>query len=166
MLKSKIKDDNLAKLLLKKIRLEVCQGQVILQLGDKHEQITEMLERANMLKKVSELSEAELKKKSYSYVIADMDSAELDDFEGFLDKIAPTIIRPGLLIIVGTNLCTLKNKIKFLLNKAPREFSRPNRSVPTSYVRDTMLKKGFFVKNRFWRYDDKFLIMADIPLDA
>ncbi len=159
----KAKEEKLHRLMLKKIRIEIGQGKVILQVSEKHKQIAEMLAPANLLKTVLELSDLELKKKSHSYVIADLDSPELDDFEGFLDIIAPTIIRPGLLMIVGTNMSTLKNKIALFMNKLPEASTRPIRSVPTDYVRDMLLRKGFFVKNRFWFYDDKFLIMADIP---
>ena len=159
----KLKDDKLAPLLLKKIRLEVRRGQSILQIGEKHNQITEELGAVNMLQKVSSLEEIPFKKKAYSYVIADLDSPALDDFDAFLERVAPLIIRPGLLIIVGTNLCRLSDKIRLFLGKTPKNFQRPNRAVPSGFLRDKLLEKGFFVKNRYWQYSDKFLIMADIP---
>jgi hypothetical protein len=165
------KDEQLAKLLLKKIRLEMGQGQAILQISDKHNQITEMLETCNQVTKVSNIDELRNKglrnlRKSFTYVIADMDSPQLDDFDNFLQIVAPMIIRPGLLIIVATNLCTTASKIDFCFGNAPKDFTRPLRAVPPGYLRNKLLEKGFFIKNRFWHYDDKLLIMADIPLSC
>lgn len=166
--KEVIQDDKLAKLLLKKIRLEVTKGQAILHVSKKHNQITEMLEANNLITKVESLTEffdqnPEIRKKAFTYVIADMDNESLDDFDKFLDKAAPLIIRPGLLIIVATNMTRLSDKIRLFFGKSPKKFTRPLRSVPEGYLRDKLLEKGFFVKNRYWHYGDKLLIMADIP---
>lgn len=160
-----VKDDILHKLMLKKIKIEVREGQAILQIGDKHKQITEMLETGNLLTKVNSWEQIDFKKKSFTYVIADMDCSVLDDFEQFLDKVAPLIIRPGLLIIVASNLCTLKNKLSFLFEAELESFNRPNRAIIPGYLRNRLIEKGYFIKNRYWSYDDKVLIMADIPVN-
>lgn len=159
-----VTDDKLHKLMLKKIKIEVREGQTILQIGNKHKQITEMLEPNNLITKVNSWDQMDFKKKSFTYVIADMDCSMLDDFDQFLDKIAPLIIRPGLLIIAATNLCTFKNKLSFLFEAELEGFSRPNRAIVPGYLRNRLIEKGYFIKNRYWSYDDKVLIMADIPV--
>lgn len=168
-LKTKCDNDQLHKLLLKKIRLEITSGQTVLHVSSKQDQITEMLVGGNLLTKISSLDEIATKqiqtKKAFSYVIADMDSPALDDFEKFLDLAASMIIRPGLLIITASNLCAFKNKINFCFDNAPENFTRPIRAVPSGYLRNRLIEKGFFVKNRYWAYDDKLLIMADIPIN-
>ena len=159
--------ESLHKFLLKKIKKEIGTGQSILHLSAKQDQIDEVLLPANNLLKASSLDDLNLNslKKSFGYVVADMDLTELDDFNKFLDKIAPIIVRPGLLIIVATNLCTLSNKIAFLFESEAPDLKRPSRAVTAGYLRNTLLKKGFSVKNRFWQYDSKLLIMADIPVN-
>lgn len=152
--------------LIKKIKKEILPGQNILHISDKHGQIDEYFGRENHLVKIRSLNELEHQNnhKSFNYVIADMDMSDLDDFNKFLDRIAPIIIRPGLLIIIASNLCTWQNKISFWFGSEPEDFTRPARAVPPAYLRNHLLAKGYKVKNRFWQYDKKLLIMADIPI--
>ncbi len=162
-------DDKLQRLCLKKIKKEIGSGQAILHLSLKQKQISTLLESENNYTKASsleELSRLGLSKthKAFTYVIADMDLPELDKFDSFLDKVAPMIIRPGLLIIIASNLCTFRNQISIWFGNELENFTRPVRAVPGGYLRNHLLEKGYFVKNRFWQFDEKLLIMADIPL--
>ncbi len=158
------------KLLLKKIRLEIGTGQSILHLSESQEAITEMLSSSNMLLKCSSLEDAlskiSAKSKAFTYVIADLDLPALDDLDNFLGKTAPLIIRPGKLIILADNLCTGNNLSSFLFGNAPSNFKRPLRSVPPQYLKNKLIEHGYFVKNRFWRYDGRLLIMAETPVAA
>jgi len=159
-------EEKLHKFLLKKIKKEVGTGQSVLHLSSKQTAIDASLQESNQVLKASSLGDLNCNqlKKSFAYVIADMDMSDLDDFNKFLDKIAPLIVRPGLLIITGSNLCTLSNKIAVLFGSEAPELKRPSRAVTPAYLRNSLLKKGFSVKNRFWQYDNKLLIMADIPV--
>lgn len=163
LLGQELKDENLHKLMLKKIKIEVRTGQAVLQISDKHNQVTELIKTHNSLQKVNSFADVNKQKKSYTYVIADLDNPSLDDLDKFLDEVASMIIRPGLLIIIATNLCDMKGSLQLLFGHAPEHFSRPCRAVPPGYLRNKLLEKGYFVKNRYWQYDKKLLIMADIP---
>jgi hypothetical protein len=158
--------EKLHKFLLKKIKKEVGTGQSVLHFSDKQDPIDESLKANNSILKVSSLEHLNLNelKKSFAYVIADMDMPDLDDFNKFLDRISPLIVRPGLLIITASNLCTFSNKIAVLFGCEAPDLKRPSRAVTPAYLRNALLKKGFSVKNRFWQYDNKLLIMADIPV--
>jgi len=155
------------KLLLKKIRLEIGSSQSILHLSDKHDEIDRQLELGNMLLKTTSLDDAinrcNKNSKAFTYVIADADLAELDDLDSFLTRVAPLIIRPGKLIIVATNLCTEANKWRLIFNNAPDNFKRPLRALPPNYLKSKLIEHGYFLRNRYWRYDDKLLLIADIP---
>ncbi|MDD9898190.1 MAG: hypothetical protein OXU45_04225, partial [Candidatus Melainabacteria bacterium] len=100
------------------------------------------------------------------YIIADLDNPELDDFDEFLDRAAPMIVRPGSLIIIASNLCSFKNQLAIWFGNELENFERPCRAVPPGFLRNKLLRKGFFVKNRFWQYDNKLLIMAEIPVSS
>ncbi len=156
------------KLLLKKIRLEIGSGQSIAHLSKNQNPITEMLNSSNMLIKTSSLDEAinrcGTNSKAFTYIIADTDLDDLDDFDSFLKRAARLIIRPGKLIIVATNLCTDEFKWNILFNNAPNSFQRPLRSMPPNYLKSKVVEQGYFLKNRFWRYNDKLLLIADIPI--
>ncbi len=165
------KPQHLHKFLLKKIKREIASGQSILHISNSQEQITELLKDNNQYCKVSRLEDLQAlginaTKKSFTYVIADLDMPCLDNFEEFLKQIAPTIIRPGLLIIVASNLATFSNQIGIWFGNDLENFSRPNRAVTPGFLRTKLLEHGYFVKNRFWQYDQKLLIMADIPQNA
>ncbi len=162
-------EDKLARLLLKKITKEIATGQSVLHVSNKQKQITEKLSANNSYIKASsleDLASLNLTKtnKAFTYVIADMDNPCLDDFDKFLHRIAPMIIRPGLLIIVATNLSTTYNKIALFFGNDLENSMRPLRSVTPGYLRKHLLENGYFVKNRFWQYGTKLLIMADIPV--
>ncbi len=150
------------KLLLKKIRLEIGCGQSILHLSDKQNIITEMLSPANMLVRNNEFNI--YPNKSFGYIIADLDLAALDELDSFLDKASKLIIRPGKLIIIATNLCLSSNLFSFIFNNAPANFKRPLRSLPPIYLRNKVLEHGYYIKNRFWFYDDLLLLFADLPI--
>lgn len=168
---SVILEDKLHKFLLKKLKREIASGQSVLHISSKQNPITELINLNNIYTKVESLRDLEQyglanRNKLFTYVIADMDMPELDDFESFLNRIAPLIIRPGLLIIVATNLCTFANQIAMCFGNALENYHRPSRAITPGYLRNTLLEKGFQVKNRFWQYDNKLLIMADIPVSA
>ncbi len=155
------------KLLLKKIRLETGSSQSILHLSDKQEEIDRQLELGNMLLKTTSLDDAinrcNSNRKTFTYVIADADLAELDDLDSFLERAAPLIIRPGKLIIIATNLCTEANLWRLFFGNAPDSFKRPLRALPPNYLKSKLIEHGYFLRNRYWRYDDKVLAIADIP---
>lgn len=167
---STICQEKLHKLMLKKIRLEIGSGQSILLISDKHQDIKDTFISSNMFLQESSLAAAvalvKKKKKAFSYVIADLDSASLDDLDAFLKEVAPLIIRPGKLILTATNLCTDINKLKLISDNAPKDFQRPLRAVPPNYLKNKVIEHGYFVKNRFWQYDDKLLLIAETPVQA
>lgn len=163
-----IKDDNLHKFLLKKLMREIGSGQSILHLSNKQKQIEKLLSENNQYFRLESLDDLpglgfDRKTKLFAYVIADMDMTDLDDFELFLDRVAPLVIRPGLLCIVASNLSTFKNKIAVFFGNELENFNRPLRAVTYGYLRNKLLEKSFKVKNRFWQYNEKLLIMADPP---
>ena len=158
-----IKEDQLHQFLLKKIAREISSGKPVLHVSKKQEQVEDLLSENNHYLRVDNLKDHNLKPKSFSYVIADLDNAELDDFDTFLDQAAKLIVRPGLLMVIASNLCSFKNQIAVCFGNELDNFDRPNRAVPPGFLRNKLLRKGFFVKNRFWQYNQKLLIMADIP---
>ncbi len=161
-----IKNDKLHKFLLKKLKREIASGQAVLHISNKQNQVTNLLNANNIYTQVSELNDLNkfgISKKAFTYVIADLDMPCLDDFDSFLNQIAPLIIRPGLLIIIASNLATFKNQLNIWFGNDLENFRRPNRAVTAGFLRTRLLEKGYFVKNRFWQYDEKLLIMADIP---
>ena len=164
-----IKNDKLHKFLLKKIKREVATGQAVLHISNKQQAITDLLNKNNNYTQVSDLKQLEdlgigKTQKSFTYVIADLDMPCLDDFNEFLNRVAPLIIRPGLLIIIASNLATFHNQLAIWFGNDLDNFSRPNRAVTPGFLRTRLLERGYFVKNRFWQYDEKLLIMADIPI--
>lgn len=164
-----MKNDKLHKFLLKKIKREVASGQAILHISNKQQQITDLLSANNIYTQISDLNELKdlgIKpgQKAFTYVIADLDMPCLDDFNKFLNRVSTTIIRPGLLIIIASNLATFHNQLAIWFGNDLDNFSRPNRAVTPGFLRTRLLEKGYFVKNRFWQYDHKLLIMADIPI--
>ena len=166
-----IKNDKLHKFLLKKLKREIASGQAILHISNKQEQVTDLLSANNIYTQITELSELNKlgiikTQKAFTYVIADLDMPDLDDFDSFLNRIAPMIIRPGLLIIIASNLATFRNQLAIWFGNNLEDFKRPNRAVTPGFLRTRLLEKGYFVKNRFWQYDEKLLIMADIPHHA
>lgn len=165
------KEDQLHKFLLKKIKREIISGQSVLHLSSKQEQICDLLDAQNHYTKVRSLGDLPAlgitnPAKSFGYVIADLDNPELDDFDQFLDKVAPMIVRPGMLIVIASNLCSFKNQLGIWFGNELENFERPNRAVPPGFLRNKLLRKGFFVKNRFWQYDNKLLIMAETPISS
>lgn len=167
-MKTSVAKEKLHRFLLKKLKREIASGQSVLHISSKHEDIDSLISLNNTYTKIQSLKDLEKyglgnKTKLFTYVIADMDMPELDDFEGFLNRVAPLIIRPGLLIIVASNLCTFANQVAICFGNALENYQRPSRAITPGYLRNTLLEKGFKVKNRFWQYDDKLLIMADIP---
>ena len=67
-------------------------------------------------------------------------------------------------MVIASNLCSFKNQLAVCFGNELEDFDRPNRAVPPGFLRGKLLRKGFFVKNRFWQYNQKLLIMADIPV--
>lgn len=162
-----IHDDKLHRFLLKKIRKEIASGQSVLHLSNKHLEIENDIADKNNYLRVNSLDELKtrgINSKAFSHVIADMDNPELDNFESFLDRVAPLIVRPGLLIIVASNIATFKNQVAIWFGNELENFKRPSRAVTPGYLKNTLLRKGYKVKNRFWHYDEKLLIMGDIPI--
>jgi len=164
-----VRDDKLHKFLLKKLKREVATGQSVLHLSTKQKQIEDLLSPMNhyfRLDSLDSLSNLGLSKntKLFAYVVADMDMTDLDDFESFLDRVAPLIVRPGLLCIVATNLSTFKNQLAMIFGNELENYKRPSRAVTYGYLRNRLLEKGFKIKNRYWQYDEKLLIMAEIPI--
>ncbi len=158
------------KLLLKKIRLEIGSSQSILHLSASQDEIDKQLELGNMLTKTTSLDDAISRcgtsSKAFTYIIADTDLADLDNLDTFLKRAASLIIRPGKLIIIATNLCTEANKWRLIFNNAPDDFQRPLRALPPNYLKSKLVEHGYFIRNRYWRYDDKLLLIADIPTRA
>lgn len=166
-----IKNDKLHKFLLKKLKREIASGQAVLHISNKQQQVTDLLSVNNIYTRITELNDLSnlgisKAQKAFTYVIADLDMPCLDDFDSFLNQIAPLIIRPGLLIIIASNLATFKNQLAIWFGNDLENFRRPNRAVTAGFLRTRLLEKGYFVKNRFWQYDEKLLIMADIPKSA
>lgn len=157
------KEDQLHQFLLKKIMREIGTGKPVLHVSQKQEQVEALLAENNHYLVVDNLKDHNFKPKSFSYVIADLDNADLDDFDSFLDQAAKLIVRPGLLMVIASNLCSFKNQLAVCFGNELDNFDRPNRAVPPGFLRNKLLRKGFFVKNRFWQYNQKLLIMADIP---
>lgn len=169
--------EHFPRLMLKKIRKEVQTGQTVLHLSNKQEAITEMLSENNLVTKIPELSLEDLQRKTsklkdlgltktekaFTYVVADLDLEASDNLKEFLLSLAPLVIRPGLIILVAKNLCSWTNKFNLFFNNAPTNFNRPNRALAPNYLRQQALEAGFFPKNRYWQYDDKILMMLDIP---
>lgn len=166
------------RLMLKKIKKEVQTGQTILHISDKQDTITEMLSEHNLVtkfgskiqledlqRKTSKLKDLGFTKteKAFTYVVADLDLEASDDLDEFLLSIAPLVIRPGLVILIAKNLCSWTNKFNLFFNNAPTNYNRPNRALAPNYLRKIALETGFFPKNRYWQYDDKILMMLDIP---
>ncbi len=166
-----IKNDKLHKFLLKKLKREIASGQAVLHISNKQQQVTDLLSANNIYTQVQDLAQLEnlgisKVQKAFTYVIADLDMPCLDDFDSFLNQIAPQIIRPGLLIIIASNLATFSNQLGIWFGNDLENFKRPNRAVTPGFLRTRLLEKGYFVKNRFWQYNEKLLIMADIPKNA
>lgn len=158
------------RLMLKKIRREIRTGQSILHISSKQNAISEMLKENNLLSKVSNLKAEELKEKNilrtqkaFTYIILDLDMPCSDNLEALLNQIAPMIIRPGLLILIGTNLCSFQSKLKFFFNNAPEGFERPSRAFAPNQLREIVIKEGFFLKNRYYQYDNRLMMFLDIP---
>jgi len=158
------------RLMLKKIKREVRSGQSILHISNKQNAISDLLKDNNLYTKISSLDPAELEAKqvfkthkAFTYVVLDLDMPCTDDIEKILNQLAPMIIRPGLLILIGTNLCSFKNKLNIWFNNFPSSLSRPSRAVSPNQLRAIALEQGFFLKNRYYQYDDLLLMFLDIP---
>ena len=167
------------RLMLKKIRKEVQTGQTVLHLSQKQNAITDMLAENNLLTKLdqADLSLEDLQRKTgrlkdlgltktekaFTYIVADLDLPASDNLDEFLLSLAPLVIRPGLIILVAKNLCSWTNKFNLFFNNAPTNFQRPSRAMAPNHLRSIALESGFFPKNRYWQYDDKILMMLDIP---
>ena len=168
---AEVKDDKLHKFLLKKIKREVATGQSVLHLSNKQKQIEDLLSKENHFFKLDSLDQLpslgfNKNIKLFAYVIADLDMSDMDDFEVFLDRVAPLIVRPGLLCIIATNLSTFHNQLALLFGNELENYKRPSRAVTYGYLRNRLLEKGFKVKNRYWQYDEKLLIMAETPVHS
>jgi hypothetical protein len=166
-----VRDDKLHKFLLKKLSREIATGQSVLHLSSKQLQIEETIAASNQYFRIDSLDNLPKlgfinNRKLFAYVIADMDMSDLDDFDVFLERVAPLIVRPGLLCIVATNLSTFKNQIAMLFGNELENFRRPSRAVTYGYLRKHLLEKGYKVKNRYWQYDNKLLIMAETPINS
>lgn len=158
------------RLMLKKIKKEIRSGQSILHISNKQAAISDLLLNDNLLSKVSNLDENELKSKNilrthkaFTYVILDLDMPCSDNLGVILNHVAPMIIRPGLLILIGSNLCSFKSKIKLLFNNAPEEFQRPSRAFAPNQLREIVIREGFFLKNRYYQYGNRLMMFLDIP---
>lgn len=166
-----VQDDKLHKFLLKKLKREIATGQSVLHISSKQQQIEDLLAGNNHYFRLSSLDDLpslglNSNSKLFAYVIADMDMSDTDDFESFLDRVAPLIVRPGLVCFVATNLSTFKNQIAMLFGNELENYQRPSRAVTYGYLRNKLLEKGFKVKNRYWQYDEKLLIMAETPISS
>jgi hypothetical protein len=151
------------KLMLKKISRTITSGQAVLHVSSAQEDISEKISPNNQYLKIQDLSELEtrgIKGKSFTYIVADLDCPALDDFDYFLNQASKLIIKPGLLIVVASDL--LSDKIALFFGNPIVKFKRPYRAVTPGYLRETLMAHGAKVKNRFWRYDEKLLIMADL----
>jgi hypothetical protein len=167
----KVRDDKLHKFLLKKLSREIATGQSVLHLSSKQMQIEERIAAVNQYFRLESLDDLPSlgfsnNRKIFAYVVADMDMSDLDDFDNFLDRVAPLIVRPGLLCIVATNLSTFKNQVALLFGNELENYQRPSRAVTYGYLRKHLLEKGYKVKNRYWQYDNKLLIMAETPINS
>ena len=53
-----------------------------------------------------------------------------------------------------------------LMGNGPEHLDRPYRAVAPNDLKAKLLEKGYFLKNRFWQYDDKLLIMVETPVTS
>lgn len=154
------------KLLLKKIYKEIQTGQSILHITSSQNDLENLLKPNNQYLKINNLAILEdlninVNNKNFTYVIADMDEPLLDDFEIFLNQIAPCIIRPGLLILIASSL--MSEWFSLFTSNPIIKYPRPYRAVTPGFLRNSLIEQGFKIKNRFWQFDNKLLVMADIP---
>jgi hypothetical protein len=163
----KMHDDKLHNFLLKKIRKEIVGTQSIVHLSVKQKQITESFVEINNYAKFASVFELEnalqdSSTKVFSHIIVDLDLPCCDDFENFVQGIKSYMSSTALLIIVATNLCTWRNKISFWFGNDLEDLPRPYRAVAPRFLRDRLLANGYSIRNRFWDYGDKILIMANL----
>ncbi len=162
-----IVDDKLHPFLLKKIRKEIIGTQSILHLSAKQKQVTESFMSANHYAKFESLESLRTKlggtlNPAFSHLIIDLDLPCCDNFEDFLFEIKKLMLPNALLIIIASNLCSWRNKINFWFGNDLEDIARPYRAVAPRFLRDNLLANSFQVKNRFWDYGDKILIMANL----
>jgi len=160
-------EDTLHKYLLKKLRRQINQGQAVLHISNKQKPITELVQGNNQYLRINQLEDLKnyqiaLDKPAFTYIIADMDMPELDDFKNFLVRVKPLIISSGMLMVIASNLSTFHNKIAMWFDNELENYNRPSRAVTPAFLRNKLLAHGFKIKNRFWQYDSKLLIMAGI----
>jgi hypothetical protein len=157
----------LHKYLLKKLGREIDKGKFVLHLSNAQEEITEMFKEKTFYIKTSSFAELELMnldslKGKFGYLIADMDRPDLDDFDEFISKAKEFLISNGMLIIIAGNLASFDNIIALIFQNDIALQTRPYRAISPGFIREKLLTKGFAIKNRFWIYGEKMMVMASI----
>ena len=143
--------------MLKKIGRAVKTGQKILHLSNKQEDIENLLETENFYTKQSDFKNLD---SGYSQIILDLDMPALDDFQASLELCQKLLFKNGTLIVIGTDMCSWRNKINFLFENKLEGINRPNRAVSAGFIRQTLLEKGFLLKNRAWKFENKIMVIA------
>lgn len=154
-------DDVLHKYLIKKLKRAINDSQSILHISNKQNQVTELFNDENFYTKADDFSTVNLNKASFSQIILDLDMEALDDFTETLKICRNILFKHGNLIIIASNMCTFKNKINFLFENKLEGLKRPNREVTPGFLRQTLIEKGFHLKNRGWQYEEKLLVIAN-----
>jgi hypothetical protein len=155
------KDDVLHKYLIKKLKRAINNGQSILHISNKQNQITELFSLDNIYTKQKDFSNLDLNKEAYSQIILDLDMPSCDDFKLCLEYARKLLFKHGNLIIIASNMCSFKNKINFLFENKLEGLSRPNRAVTPGFIRQTLLENAYEMKNRAWQYDEKLLVITN-----
>lgn len=161
-------DQALHKYLLKKLGREVGKANVVLHLSNEQDEISTLISEKNTYVKVSQLADLslqnfEFKKNMFGCVIADMEMPDLDDFDAFIDYAKSKLLIPGgMLVIIATNLASFENIVALIFNNDLPNFKRPSRAVSPGFLRERLLKEGFALQNRFWIYDHKMMVIANL----
>ena len=143
--------------MLKKIGRAVKTGQKILHISNKQEDIEELLKPENFYTKQDNFENLD---SGYSQIIFDLDMAALDDFAASLDLCKKILFKNGTLIVIATDMCSWRNKINFLFENKLEGINRPNRAVSAGFIRQSLLEKGFLLKNRAWKFENKIMVIA------
>lgn len=158
-------EEKLHKFLLKKVQRLVKTQQNILHISSKQNEITDLLKENNLYTKTNNLNEINFEEKAFSQIILDLDSPACDNLEQLLIDCKKILFKYANLIIIATDLCSFNNKIKFIFESKLENFKRPNRAVTGGYVRDLLLKNGFSIRNRAWKFNDKILYLSTFDIE-
>mgnify|MGYP002639984688 CR=1 FL=1 len=159
--RQEIKDDDLHKYLIKKLKRAINDGQSILHISNKQNQITDLFQEENFYTKAENFDKTDQAKASYSQIILDLDMESLDNFSAALEICRKILFRHGHLIIIASNMCSFKNKVNFFFENRLEGLKRPNRAVTPGFLRQTLIESGFHLNNRGWQYEEKLLVICN-----